>query len=338
MKKLFFFILILQFNYSFSNEYFNFNYKIEKGDTFSLILQKFVKDDSIINAETPLVKKIRKNNPHILDWGKLVQNQYIKMYISEDFFEHNKYKEYETANLQKIKEEIELKKGSTIASGFKASIFYMNSSGSFTQDTPDSYTISFKQNSPLTLGASFSYYPKDSNYSFSQSSYFSILRSPPNPYSNQTVNVPTEIGTNIFGEYRLSKYNIIVYGGPDFEKFSSFNPNYIIEGADFYLDSSSIVFLTVGISKIFTIFDKKFLIKASISKDIISKYQSNLPENLNSSEFSNTPFSGTKLMLYGNYKFADKFFLHTLIKYHTLTGPSDLGILRLGFGIGFIIF
>ena len=204
---------------AFGVNYYSFNYKVIAGDSFSLILQKFVKDEAIINAKNPLVKKIVKNNPKVTDWNNLPPGVVVKLYISDDLMDLEKYKPYETNVLQKVEAIKERKLVSTYPSGLKASVFYMNSSGTFSQST-DAIAINFKQNSPVSIGMAMTFYPKDKPYSTSFSTYYSSLRSPSNSLTEEIITIPPEIGVNLFEEYRWQKRNVTFYGGPDFEKFS----------------------------------------------------------------------------------------------------------------------
>jgi hypothetical protein len=83
----------------FAAKYYNFMYKIVDGDNFGSILKQFVKDESIINAKTPLVKKIIAKNPQVLNWAQLTPGILIEVYVSEDFIDMTKYKKYESANI-----------------------------------------------------------------------------------------------------------------------------------------------------------------------------------------------------------------------------------------------
>ena len=51
---------------------------------------------------------------------------------------------------------------------------------------------------------------------------------------------------------------------------------------------------------------------------------------------SNQAYSGAKILWYLNKKIAKKWFMHTLFKYHFMSGPSDLRTLRLGVGFGYL--
>jgi hypothetical protein len=324
---------------AFALNYYTFSYKIENGESFSFILKKFVKDDAIINSKTPLVSKIKKLNPHITDWSKLTPGTVIKLFISDELMDLEKYKPYQAEVTQKIVEIKEQKTISTYPSGFKASIFYMNSSGTFTQRKGTDVEISFKQNSPITLGVAMSYYPKDKLYSTSLSSYVSMLRSPSNSLTTETVSIPSEVGFNIFEEYRWLKYNVTLYGGPDFEKFSLFNLDGLQYDGQIYVDGVSVTYLTVGAAKSFSLFNKTFFTKISASKSVISTYQNNAPDSATSlSSSPSESYNGYRFLLYFNYKITDKFFIHTLFKYHTMSGPSDLTTVRIGVGIGYILF
>lgn len=322
---------------SYGLDYYTFNYKIEPGDSFGLILKKFVKDESIIHAKTPLVKKTMNNNPKVKDWYNLQPGSVLNLFISADFMDLEKYKPYESIVIKKVEAIKEEKMVSTYPSGIKASLFYMNSSGTFSQTTPDTISINFKQNSPLTLGLSATFYPYGKPYSTSFSTYYSYLKAPSNSLNDETINVPPEIGFNFYEEYRWQKRNITFYAGPDFEKFSLFNLAGLQNDGKIYIDGVSVFYLTVGAAKSFTLFKKSFFSKLSISKSIFSSYQNNAPES-SDNLLSTKSYTGFRYLFYLNYKVNNKLYLHSLLKYHTMSGPSNLTTLRIGFGIGYILF
>lgn len=138
---------------------------------------------------------------------------------------------------------------------------------------------------------------------------------------------------NVYGDYLWKKARVSFHGGIDYEKFSAFNIEGIFNDQRIYLDRVSIVYLTAGASHVFNILEKPIYIKASISKSVSSTTTSEYSgvTNLES-------LGGTKMLFYLNYKFTDKFFLHTLLKIHTMSGPSDLSSTRLGVGVGYILF
>lgn len=317
--------------------YYTFNYKIEQNDSLSLILQKFVKDESVINAKSPLVKKILKYNPQVTDWYNLPKGSVIKLFISDDLMDLDKYKPYEVNVIKKVEAIKEQKLGSTYPSGLKASLFYMNSSGTFSQSTPDTVAINFKQNSPISLGFAMTFYPKDRPYSTSFSTYYSSLKSPSNSLTEESITIPPEIGFNLFEEYRWQKRNVTFYSGPDFEKFSLFNLAGIQDQSKIYVDGVSVLYLTVGAAKSFPLFNKTFFSKLSLAKSVISTYQNNAPAS-ESNSLSTKGYMGYRFLFYLNYKVNSKLYLHTLLKYHTMSGPSDLTTLRIGFGVGYILF
>ncbi|MDD4976069.1 MAG: hypothetical protein PHY93_17065 [Bacteriovorax sp.] len=319
--------------------YYNFVYRIEEGESFSLILRKFVKDFSVINAKTPLVKKIIMNNPQIKKWNDLHGDKAIELFISEDFLDISKYRRYEANTLQKIAKNEELKKEQIYPTGLKGSVFYMGSQGTFTQKNSNTAEINFKQNSPFSLGGAFTYYPRAKLYSFSFSTYVSYLVASQNSLTSEKISIPPEIGGNLYGEYRLQKYNSILYSGLDYEKFSTLNLGAIQNDGKVYLDDVGVASLTVGTAKSFSMFDKQFFSKISASKSILSTYTSGAPQSSTITDHIDSgKYSGFRFMFYLNYKFSEKFYLHTLVKYTTMSGPSELSILRTGIGLGYILF
>jgi hypothetical protein len=320
--------------------YFTFFYKVEEGDSFSLILKKFVKEFSIINSKTPMVKKIIKRNPHVKKWNNLAPGTTLELFISDDFMDLDKYKPYEELTLKRLSEEEEKKKLPSYPVGLKGSVFYMSSLGMFTQKADNVAEIQFRQNSPVSLGTAYTYYPKDKLYSYSFSAYFSYLMASANSLTSDTVKIDPEIGTNFYGEYRWQKYNSTIYLGPDYESFSTFNLRGLQNDKKIYVDRVGALYMTLGVAKSFSMFNKQFFTKISASKSISTSYKNNAPtSSIDASDhIDQGGYDGMKFMFYLNYKFSSRWYLHSLFKYHTMTGPSDLTTLRIGVGLGYILF
>lgn len=312
--------------------YFNFLYKVEEQDTFASILREYVKDDAIINKSTPLVKKNINNNPQVKDWSKLVPGTLISIYIPEVMMDMQKYLSKQAVVYTKneeVKKVILAKIGPP--EGFKGSLFYMASWGDFSQSS-NGTTVEYKQNSLVTLGLQGNYFPKNSLYSYSSSIYFSTFSAADTQLPPMKVELQPEIGVNFYADYLWKKPRISLHGGLDYEKFSAFNITGIFNDQKIYLDRISVVYATLGLSHVFYILEKPFFIKSSFSKSIssttTSEYTASAPESL----------TGMKALFYLNYKFTDKFFLHSMIKFHKMSGPSELTSTRLGVGVGYILF
>lgn len=317
--------------------YFTFLYSIEQDDTFASILRLFVKDDAIINKSTPLVQKITKNNPQIKDWGKLPSGEIISLYIPQDLIDAEKYKKvFKERRLKALaaKKAIEEKTGAP--KGFKGSIFYMASIGDFSQTSTLGTNISYNQNSYGTFGFQGNYYLKDSLYSFASSIYVSAFTPADTLLPPKTVTLPVEIGINAYGEYLWKKHSIIFHGGLDYEKFSAFNLIGVEEEQKIYLDRLSVIYLTAGVSHVFTVFSLPLFTRVSISQSVISQTTSDYVSQVGTPAAKS--LTGQKALFYLNYKFTDKLFFHSMLKYHRMSGPSDLSSVRLGLGVGYILF
>ena len=318
--------------------YMNFLYKVEPGDTYASILKLYVKDNSIINKNSPLVEKTMSLNPHVSDWNILSPGTLISIYINEDIMDMDKYKSKQpiaSTKVEEVKKIIPIKAPPPKVvppEGFKGSLFYMASLGDFTQSA-DGTSVSYKQNSLLTLGIQGNYFPKNSLYSFSSSAYFSSFSSAETTIPPLDVQLPAEIGLNFYVDYLWKKPRINFYGGVDYEKFSAFNIEGIFDDQKIYLDRITLVYLTAGMSHSFNVLGKPIIAKFSLSQSVSSTTVSEYPAITNLESLS-----GTKLLFYLNYKFNDKLFMHTLLKVHTMSGPSELSSIRLGVGVGYILF
>lgn len=339
-KKIFILFFASAISNAYALSYHTFKYTVEKNDSFASVLKKFVIDTAIINAKTPLTKKTIKENPNIKDWNHLPANEIIRLSISDNFLDLEKYKAYqskmqyqENVKITAIANNREFEKNKpapdSYPTGIKGSVFTMSSLGNYEQKA-NNESISFQQNSPMTLGGAFSYYTQNKLYSFSTSVYLSYLSTSVNSQTTGTISPPLEKGGNFYGEYRTDKYNMTFYSGLDLENFSALNLRSFQLNNKVYLDSITASYLTLGVTRPFTLFNKKFFTKISVSKSLMTTYKS--------ADQNAEKYSGSKFLFYLNYKLNDKFYLHSLIKYHTMSGPSDLTIFRIGVGVGYNLF
>ncbi len=325
----------------FAERFFRVDYTVRENETFSLLYKRFVVSNAIINFNTPSVQKTIQENPQVANWKSLVPGTVVKLFIEESKLDERKYLAYEKEMLDKI---IVVEKKINIASkakpsGFKWSLFYMASIGTFTQESNTAAKITFNQSSPFTLGTSFNYFPFERNFSFSTSAYYSTLTASGSNIGSQKVDIPAEIGFNFYYEHRMSQNSYILYAGLDFEKFSTFNMDGIANEEKIYVDESSVSFLTFGYAKLFQFFKKNIYLKTSLSKSVASTYYYQAPENLRSaSTIANSSYEGWKALLFLNYKINDRFHLNSLLKYHTMSGPSDLTTLRIGLGFSYVLY
>lgn len=323
-----------------TQKFYKIKYISEPNDSIARVFKKFVFPESIINRNTPMTQKTFKANPQINNWEQIPPGSKLILYIQADLMDMSRYKEY-VAQLKKGLEELKKKKeeeretenAKGLPEGLKASLFYMASYGKFSQSNPQFADVTFLQNSPVSLGASFSYYPKQSDWSFAWSTYFSYLLATSNNLDSSDVSVPPEIGATFYNEYRFKSPSFTGYFGLDYEQFSTFNMGGIQRQRRILLDENTALYFTVGASKLVHVFGSPFFTKLSVSKSIATAIDSN-PDGVT----SEGGYDGFKFLWYVNKKFSQKLYLHTLFKYHFMDGPSKLTTLRLGVGFGYILF
>ncbi|WP_408095757.1 hypothetical protein ACJVC5_11990 [Peredibacter sp. HCB2-198] len=317
---------------------YKLKYLVEQNDTLAKIYKRFVYPNSIITKQTPMTQRTFKGNPEVKDWNKLEPGSMIDLYIQYEYLDMSKYQAYidgMKVNLKKAAAQNETENSGPgfLPEGLKASIFYMASYGKFTQKDPATAEVEFYQNSPVTLGLSSSYYPKQSLWSFQASAYASYLLASANNLDDKNVKVDPELGLTFYPEYRFVKQNFTGYFGVDYERFSTFNMGGIQQDRTILLDSNTVLYGTVGFSKLVHVFKTPFFTKLSFSHSIVSK------NDPNSKGIKNTDdYTGYKILWYVNKKFTERLYLHTLFKYHVMDGPSELKTLRLGIGFGYILF
>lgn len=201
------------------------------------------------------------------------------------------------------------------------------SQGQFSQSY-QSATLDSAQNSPITFGLGGAYiFQKYPGYSLSGSAYFSTLslasinESSRLGIASDSVDVPTEIGANLYLQKNINS-QFSYYGGFDLEKFSTLNFIEVATQSDDELKviDQSMIFLTAGLG-----YNTKIILptsfKISLSPVISSK----------------TELSGYKYILYANQKITKKIWYHVFYKKHILADEvrnEEVSIARIGLGVG----
>jgi hypothetical protein len=216
---------------------------------------------------------------------------------------------------------------------YHLSLFYMGSAGTFRETATQFNNISAtsQQNSPLSIGASFSRLRED--YSYSGSVYLSYLNPGTTDFSGvrQEVDIPLEWGGNIYYKNKRNRFFAPVYYGFDIEKFSSFNTDELVLGDELDTREHMIMYATVGYDYLTTINDNFLLLRGSAARSFFSRAN-------RKSLVSDKQFTGWRFTAYANFKPKGKIFYHLLYKIHTLEGPTKLTVQRIGLGFGVAIF
>ncbi|HXH75673.1 MAG TPA: hypothetical protein VNJ08_11940 [Bacteriovoracaceae bacterium] len=327
IKLIVFSFLFILSKYALAAEkvYFKLPYIVEQNDTLESIFLRFIYNDRVIGPEHQAYERTIKENPHVTDWKSLVIGTPFDLFIPIDDLDKAKYQAY-LLNAQEAA--AKLVKG---PEGLKGSIFYMASFGKFTQKDTTAAEVEFYQNSPFSVGTALSFYPKNTRWSFAASAYFSYLLASGNNLDGSDVKVPPEIGGNLYHEYKFVEKNFTGYYGLDYERFSTFNMGAIQNNHEILLDNNTVLYLTVGVSRSIQLFDHAFFNKLSFSKSLSTTTETH-PQGFPVAG----GYDGYKIMWYLNKKISPSMFIHSLFKFHAMSGPSELTTLRLGVGFGYI--
>ncbi|MFG1500009.1 hypothetical protein ABMA70_07330 [Halobacteriovorax sp. XZX-3] len=316
-------------------DFIKFPYRINfSGERLSEIYKRFILDDAVVSAKHPMVQRTMKANE--VDFSKLKKDSVLQLYISVELLDYNKFSVYQRQlnkagridqnSMKRIKEQLGERT-------FRSSVFYMASYGKFAQDNPAYADVSFLQNSPVSLGLSTSYYPKDRPFNISGSIYYSYLTTAEiDDYTNDKINVDPEIGGNLYFSYRLISPAISLYAGLDYEEFNTFNLENLKKNDLVSFDTNQVLYATFGASRSVNLFGQKLFAKLSYSQSIASERSSSLVNAENTQSFT-----GSKILFYLFKNVGNNFFAHSLIKYHWMSGPSNITTLRVGLGFGYIL-
>ncbi len=271
-------------------------------------------------------------NPQITSWEDipLFSNIYIEypypVYVSHPWaptLESEK-------NYNVINSDAETPNG---ANGYTVFAMYTASAGNFLEKPLNQDgDIKSSQNSPLSLGIGTTFFLDKTNRMISTSAYWSSLRASSlsgTGVDTDKIETKAEIGLNLYYQHLISWSSLSLYGGADYEQFSTFNTTDFIEGQPLAMNQNKILFGTIGVGKTLFFGDNKILFKGSLSQSINSRTTS-----------ANTvdKFDGQRMLLFASFKGESRFTYHLIFKRHMLEGPTKLTINRIGAGIGFVIF
>lgn len=310
-------------------QFYKLPYIVENGDTLKRIFSRFLYNGRKFTNKSPMVLRTIKENPEIDDWNNLRPGSKISLFLPINDMDYKRYQ----GHLGYMKNNFPAPPATGLAGpiGWKGSVFYMASYGKFTQEESKLVKVESYQNSPVTLGTAFTYYSKDSHWSYATSAYVSYLLTSGNDLDDKDVKVPPEVGLNFYPEYRFEKQKFTGYFGLDYERFSTFNMGAIQQNRTVLLDQNSVVYATVGVSKLISILGAQLFTKVSLSKSLVTT-----TETHSDGIDEDSSYEGYKFMWYLNKKVSQTIFVHTLFKYHTMDGPSKLTTIRLGAGFGYV--
>ena len=335
--KLLLVLLFLLSHSAWASDYIKIPYQVKSGDTFGKTLRLFVKDNLILNSKSPSIVETRKRNPQIATkegWSTLKPGDKVDLVLEKSIVDRHKLKEYldKKRNIY-VNYPAEYVETSSEYKKFRGSIFYAASMGTFRQSSDIYPSVDFQQNSFLTLGASFSYFPKKSPWSYSFFGTSSKLKATGSNLNNENVSVPDELNLAFTAGYYVSQYETRFFGGVDYDSFSTFNLPGVEAEEKIYIDKNSVYFLTLGIAKNLQLFERSFYTRFSLSKSVMSDYTSKVdyPQD--------GKLDGYKCLLYSTFRLSPSFYLNASFQYNVMSSKDyDLNMYRLAFGVGYILF
>ncbi len=336
---------------SYSIEFSYETYMVKDRETLDSIGKKFLQKYKVKYGERieEFKTDLKTWNRHVKNWNRLpegtriyIENPYPVFVSGSDYAPSlidpieasGKNKQYRVADFfeeSTVTSDLDESTTPPLSKRIFISGFYTASSGAFKETIPDGRgEITFKQNSPYSIGLATGYLFTDMTHSLNGSAYWSSLRASSlngdTVSQSNSLSVPSEIGFNLYYQYLIKNINTGLYAGFDKEKFTTFNTSLLLDGEDLATVENNLTYATLGISKTFYIGEQKFLTKLSYAKTIASE------SSLNS---ANSNFKGSRALLFLSMRGAYNLSYHLLYKRHMLTGPTELTIDRIGIGFGY---
>lgn len=316
MVILFFIFLSLGSAFTYELDYVN------AGDTTESIAKRnfYRVSTKYKNDINEYVKDLKKWNFEKIDWNHLQKGKAV--YVDYPYVPYIAGATWAPNQDEKLSYD-------EFQSKFSLSVFYAASAGNYKELTSNEVVRS-GQNFPVTIGSFGSYRIEDSSHFINSSIYWA---KPTNGKiegntgsATNSFSIPGEFGFNLYYQYYMANYQAGVYSGYDFEKLNTFNTSELIKGGQLKNISNSIHYVTVGGLIYKEMFDLKSILKASISKSIIS------------SSTGSSQLSGYKYILHYTLKPQGRFNFSLFYKHHTLEGATKLSIDRIGVGVGMSVF
>lgn len=307
-------------NILYAANYLTIRHSAVAGDSLKAITLSFLKD----NVKPPEANRslvlTMKNNPKIKNWNPFIKNETFKLYLDPSIVDLKKYNAAYQALKQKDLHHL--------------SIFSMPSIGYFTQSNNTGFTVKYNQISMFSIGMAYLYTPYKGPVNVSASFYYSSISSTTNQLgtaaTSTSVNIPNEYGFNIYANLS-NKDALSFYAGVDYESFSSFNLETILNTGSVIIDTNNVLYATAGVNYR-PGFMEKLLLRFSLSKSIFTTYSSEVDVT------NKVTISGLKMLFYVNYKINDKWSVAAMFKNHDFSGENDLSINRIGLGLNYSFF
>ncbi len=263
------------------------------------------------NDKTYIYTKGKKQNKHIKDWNEIPEDEEVNLYIYKKYVDYKRLREYKRRYANK-------------GNRYKNSVFFVTSSGTLNESyTAHDIYLDQSQDSPLTLGVSTfrRFDPELKHLMYSGSFYFSLIDRA--SYENIDTDIPPEIGITSYAEYINKGWPASLYTGFDYEKLSSYDISKVPTEGKLGIVSNQLLYVTLGVSKLFAIKNKRVLTKFSVSKSVWSATSGTIP------------FKGMKFILFAALPITQRLSASIFLKRHSFSGESELLIQRVGIGGAF---
>jgi hypothetical protein len=297
--------------------------QVKKGDNLESIAKRNLEKVNIKYAGDlkRYEEDLKKWNADVTDWNGLKKNDQV--YVDYPYASHVSGATW-APPLGRSKEYDEYDQYVSL------SAFYASSFGNYKEATVDQEVTS-GQNFPVTLGAFLSVTNEEKIHFLNTSVYWAQaskgeIKDNSDATETTKIDIPGEVGGNIYYQYYFKDQALGVYFGYDYEKLNTFNTSEILIGSSVENEKNDLHYVTLGASKNFSVLDLKMNLKTSASL-IVS-----------ASTTGSEELSGYKYIVYYTVKPEGRFSFSAFFKHHELEGATDLLINRFGLSVGFSIF
>jgi hypothetical protein len=318
IKFLQFLLVLVTFFYSSAalskGRFFSIEIKAKENGYLNEILQDSTQIPKKFLKMPGFLKMVKRYNPKLRKKNRVKKGE--KIYIELP---------YKTAlKIARMEKEVKIGKNFVEQQDFGYSLSYSLSKKNIS-DTSSTSSVDSTQNSPYTIGVSVNKRFNE-EYSYFGTAFVSKMNNSFAP-NDQPVAVPLEMAMKNYIQKKFDSHPYLVYGGLDIERFSTFKSTSFTEVARL---QHSFAFLTVGIARPFSLFNRGMLFKISFAQSIWNKLDLQSTNNV-----TFETFSGNKLASLFIISVTKRLGIHFFYDWHMLEAESKLNISRFGSGVHF---
>ncbi len=294
------------------------DYSASKEEDLVTILERFL-IQKVSNEDLNKMIIITKKNNKIKNWKSIQQDEIIRIYLIPNLVDRTHYFDYRNKK----------KDRGSLNVSLSPSITFIN------QKKSNIAEIDYNKTSFANLQLEYSYIKPGTSWGlYSNAMISSITPISPNTksrtYSKESIKMPADYSAALFLTHSPYNENMRFQGGIEYEHFTTFNLQGVLNDEMIYKDENNVFFLSLGLFKRFNYRKESFSLAANLSHSFASSISGTSPYVTKSYSFS-----GYRSTLQLRYEMTDRWSLLSQLQYSSY---NEFKSLKISLGISYTAF